>query len=62
MTRYLLTLLACCSSTGSCAISTELPLPQRVDTKSSVSPASNGMNAHFDQMFYCVAAEPHATL
>jgi len=46
---------------GSCAISTELPLPQRVDTKSSVSPASNGMNAHFDQMFYCVAAEPHAT-
>jgi len=47
---------------GFCAVINTLPLPKRTDVEhTTVTVATNGMNAVFGETLHCLAAEPHAT-
>jgi len=48
---------------GFCAVSKTLPVPQNAEAELKIATVKeNGMNATLDQIVYCVAAEPLATL
>jgi len=46
---------------GFSAITDKLPIPQNVETEMALSPANNGLNASFNKIVHCIAAEPLTT-
>ena len=46
---------------GFAALSATLPIIGNIETEFTTSAATNGMNASFNKMVHCVAAEPYAT-